>query len=62
MNMFHEVATDANKATIPTVPNCGQFPQNDELSSVSSLPSMFTANTCIPTKLTEEIPNVAVTK
>eukprot|EP00957_Ditylum_brightwellii_P143538 10935420-Ditylum_brightwellii.AAC.1 len=62
MNMFHKAATDTNKATIPTNPNSGQFPHNDELGSVSSLSSMFTANTCIPTKLTEAIPNVAFTK
>eukprot|EP00957_Ditylum_brightwellii_P178579 13603312-Ditylum_brightwellii.AAC.1 len=62
MNIFHEADTDTNKATIPTKPNSGQFLHNDELSSVSSLSSISTANTCIPTKLTEVIPNVAFGK
>eukprot|EP00957_Ditylum_brightwellii_P066561 5052328-Ditylum_brightwellii.AAC.1 len=62
MNMLHEAVTDFNKVTIPTNPNSGQFPYDDELSSVSSLSSTSTANTCIPIKLTEAIPNVAFTK
>eukprot|EP00957_Ditylum_brightwellii_P110334 8415188-Ditylum_brightwellii.AAC.1 len=62
MNMFHEATTDTNKATIPTDPNIDQFPHNDELSSVSSLLSTSTANTCIPTKLAKAIPSIAFTK
>eukprot|EP00957_Ditylum_brightwellii_P025329 1916443-Ditylum_brightwellii.AAC.1 len=62
MHMFHEADTDMKKATIPSKPNTGQFPHNDELSSVSSLLSMSTANTSIPTNLTEAIPNVAFSK